>query len=338
MVLPGGEAERTHLTRHVLGAIEQRVREAVALGKAGDIRILVRAYPNLGANALSRITRLLPDPSFDRAPVTEDEAYLPRFSQGDFNTCGAASLLTAMLAFDRALSDKSRINRHVLSVCSVILRNLSGLPPQRRSRILAVVLPIQVRAATPSGSSPFPSEADYRALAMLLYNITRARRAPDQRLLPGLLASEIESIVAQLDADLNGQASHRPATERPIAGFDPSFSDFVGTSSLATGLQPGAAVQVSWYVRRGREIFPHAVLLGRVPSGRLWYYNDQGFSPAFRRTAGLLSVLLGRVTSSSSYWLLTTERLSQIREAFTHPGVIAARIAWEDPTIIAIPR
>src|SRR5689334_22141168 len=59
-----------------------------------------------------------------RAPG--DEKSFPSFSQGSFDSCGAASVVSALMIWDKQKSDPSAPNNLVVNACNILLTYLSN--------------------------------------------------------------------------------------------------------------------------------------------------------------------------------------------------------------------
>ena len=240
------------------------------------------------------------------APQTHIQRYpmLPGYAQrGD--TCGAASLVSAMMIWDRQRRDPAAPNDTVVSACNIVLTylvhhrrrsisawNARGLNGATLHRNLTDGLEaIRDHARLPGSQI---SETEYQAIGVALYVLYLDGQG-------GLSAAEISSLQSRLG--LETQSSD------VIQSFDDIFS-----SSIITGLDPGQIAQVGWYVKTGPPdasgMIPlgmHAFLIGRLDTGE-WFLSDQGPSPpreiqATSRTD--LETAIRIAAATDGYWLLT---------------------------------
>jgi len=232
---------------------------------------------------------------------------LPGYSQrGD--TCGASSLVTALLIWDREHPNSSAPNTTVVTACNLLLVELLRHRSQAiatwedRARrggttgealydaVVANVTRIRDAASVPGAVI---SEADYQLLGMSLYFMWNEGRG-------GLSIGAIHGIQRAL------------GLETPISGSVESF-DQIFASPILRALTPDRIAQVGWYVRTeqrpdGRSALGHHVfLVGRLADGT-WFLSDQGPSPARQFTGATLDELRSVVSTAAAtgtYWIFT---------------------------------
>jgi hypothetical protein len=229
---------------------------------------------------------------------------LPGYSQkGD--TCGAASLVSALLIWDRDKRDPAAPSKAVEAACNIILTQLAqhkkqtvdGWNAKRMNGELlyttsvSAITGIRDAARVPGGKI---SELDFQVIGGTLYLLYVDAGK-------GLSAGAISAIQRSL-----GLESGRSENVQ-------SFSEIFG-GSILTGLKPGQIAQVGWYVKTGKPnaqgqvaVGHHAFLVGRLQDGT-WFLSDQGPTPAVEFKAPDLLTLQRIVSAASStgtYWLFT---------------------------------
>lgn len=237
---------------------------------------------------------------------------LPGYSQlGD--TCGAASVVSALVIWDREHWNSARPNDRVVTACNLILTELArrgdasagrwaGHPAPEVTRTcggdpacirqayvtLQQELTDELRRIRDAGRQPGARipEDDYQKLGLTLYFLWHEGGRS------GLSAAQIEGIQ---------NAVGLGARDVRASGNVQSFED-IFTQPIITGLQPDQFAQVAWFVNTGRQ---HVFLLGRLQSGE-WFLSDQGIRPATEFRAAALPELRNAVytaAASGSYWL-----------------------------------
>lgn len=242
--------------------------------------------------------------SGQKKPTKATMTTLPGFSQkGD--TCGASSLVTALLIWDREKRDPKAANTMVTTVCNIILTYLA----QYRSQVIkgwnaqgldgeelydsALRSITNIRDSTRRPGSRV-TETEYQELGAALYLLY----VDEGR---GLSAAAIWNLQSRLGLE-SGKAASADSFER------------IMNDSILKNLRPGQIAQIGWYVKQGKptakgevSLGHHAFLIGRLKDGR-WFLSDQGPIPAFEMVASDLNVLKTNVTVASnagSYWLYT---------------------------------
>lgn len=218
----------------------------------------------------------------------EDVPELPGYTQAG-ETCGATSLVSALMIWDRQRDDADVHHDTLVTACNLVLtylaqhrdaaiagwndRGVDGEELHRRFR--TALRAIRDHARIPGSTI---SEPEYRAIGMALYFLYVDGDA-------GLSAADISGLQARLGLE----------TEDVTSGAR-SFDDIMSDSVLRS-LGPGQIAQVGWYVRTGdREaegrgsLGGHVFLIGRFGDGR-WFLSDQGQSPPAELTAPTLGEL-----------------------------------------------
>lgn len=215
---------------------------------------LQRSAGNAAVNSLLRSRRLA------RAPA------MPGFSQkGD--TCGAASMVTALFLWD--LERASASNEAVVHACDLVLTANDNNPKANKTAVSLVEL-VRTEAIKPGKK---------------------------------LGATEYEALSTALAVLYNGRAGMAPEDMFKLAkaiGFRPS--GFGGGDTVAeilasepvVKLKPGEVGQLRWIIA-GTEA-GHAMLLGRHDDGT-WFFSDQGAAPPKEIQRGSREELVSEVVS-----------------------------------------
>ena len=229
---------------------------------------------------------------------------LPGYSQ-KCDTCGAASLVSALLIWDRDKRDPAAPSKAVEAACNIILTQLAqhkkqtvdGWNAKRMNGELlyttsvSAMTGIRDAARVPGGKI---SELDFQVIGGTLYLLYVDAGK-------GLSAGAISAIQRSLGLE-SGRSEN-------VQSFSEIFA-----SSILTGLKPGQIAQVGWYVKTGKPdaqgqvpVGHHAFLVGRLQDGT-WFLSDQGPTPAAEFKAPDLLTLQRIVSAASStgtYWLFT---------------------------------
>jgi hypothetical protein len=251
---------------------------------------------------------------------------LPGYSQ-EGDSCGAASLVSALVIWDREHWDRTQPNSRIVDACNLTLGAFArhgraaverwASRPSRevrricsgdegcfqdaydavRTQLISDLERMRDAARAPGAASP---EADYQRLGLALYFLW------DENPGGGLSSSEIDRIHRTLGL-YTGESGN-------VQSFDEIF-----TSPITTSLAPDEFAQVFWLISTGGQ---HAFLIGRLQDGQ-WFLSDQGPRPAFERTAATLPGLHSAVRSaadSGQYWLFTGTHLEYMRRGGLMPG------------------
>jgi hypothetical protein len=172
---------------------------------------------------------------------------LPGFSQAG-DTCGAASLVTALFLWD--IERASPDNRAVVHACDLVLTDQDTAS----ANALAKKAVSDVRAlAMTRGHKLGATEYQSLSLALALLYHGRAGMTPDQ----------ISSLARGL------------GLRQTAFGGGNTLNDIL-QSDAVTKLSPGEVGQLNWIIAATEK--GHAMLLGRNEDGT-WFFSDQGQSP-----------------------------------------------------------
>lgn len=227
-----------------------------------------------------------------------DAQSFPGFSQGGYDSCGAASVVSALMIWDKQHADPASPNHMVVNACNILLTELS----YRRTTIIAKLDKVKAGkgetlydaaksdlttlrdlARAPGAAL---TEANYQALANVMYILYSSR-------LPGMSSGDISTLLDKLG--LGGRATEGSQS------FDGMFD-----TAVLKGLSKGQIAQLNWYARVGKPdpqgnvgLVQHAFLVGRFESGN-WFFSDQGSSPPAELTAATLPALKGAISAASA--------------------------------------
>lgn len=243
------------------------------------------------------------------APYT---TVLPGYAQ-EGDTCGAASLVSALMIWDRDNWNPDQPNSRTVAASNLILGEfLRRRPaavarwverPPRGSgsicggdreclrlaldmvagRLITDLQSVRDAARQPGGAV---SQDGYHHLSMAMYFLWHSQGSG------GLTETEIAELRTALGLN---------STDPSASGSIRSLDEIYVSPALIT-LRPGDIAQVRWFVTTGQE---HVFLIGRLRSGQ-WFQSDQGSSPVAEFRAADLSELAGQVRTaarSNSYWL-----------------------------------
>jgi hypothetical protein len=223
----------------------------------------------------------------------------PGFSQGDFVTCGAASLVSAIMIADRERQDANTPNRLLVAACNTVLVYLDD----HKNALVQGWNAISIKGSTGHGQDIYDEEvtsvkdvrdavsapkaqatqAQYQALSLALYVLFKNNSKA------GLERSQIGRIQNVL-----GIGSTKSE----------NGSSFDEVMDKLTGLNPGQTAQVAWYSRGplqkdGTATFTdHVFLVGRFKRGA-WYVSDQGDNPPTELEAASLDLLKMAIRSNT---------------------------------------
>jgi hypothetical protein len=260
---------------------------------------------------------------------------LPGYSQlGE--SCGAASLVSALIIWDREHWKPSEPNSRVVTACNLILtefvhRGTQAVQgwtanPTAEARAVATKTGTTVKEVydviresfnrdltniRDAGRQPGAkiSEADYQKIGLALYFLW------NQGARSGLSSADIGSIQNAL-----GLAENKPGASTNIQSFDDLFSN-----SVVTGLQPDQIAQAGWFEKTGQQ---HAFLIGRLQTG-VWFLSDQGTSPATQFQAASIAMLQATVRAaigSGSYPLYGGTVTDYLKAGGPIPGWLGVKL------------
>ncbi|MEN6331024.1 MAG: DUF4157 domain-containing protein [Smithella sp.] len=231
-----------------------------------------------------------------------DPNALPGFNQGDYASCGAASIVTALVVWDRENKDPTAPNNLVVTACDIAL----------------VYMDDHKQALIKTWEARHPGKG--AELYDTLFAVTQQAR--DDARVPGakLTQQQFEEIglvfyglyvgggtglpLAARDA-LADMLGIRTGQANSIESFDDIF-----TSPILAKLEPGRIAQVAWYVVRGpsterpgeTSLGSHAFLIGRLKDRGTWFLSDQGAVPALEMEAPDLGTLKQKMLATKRYW------------------------------------
>jgi hypothetical protein len=212
---------------------------------------------------------------------------LPEYKQrGD--SCGAASLVSALMIWDREHWNPAEPNSRVVSACNISITKFTKFPESAKiskSTWVETLTDIRDKAKQPGGRI---EETDYQVIGASLYLLWKQRDSG------GMQSDDIFNLKKSLNLT---QTNVLPSG---IKSMDDLF-----TNSVVTGLKNDEIAQARWFAKRGREFIQHAFLIGRLKTGE-WFLSDQGVGKNFK--APDLNPLKSQVSiaaHSGAYWLFT---------------------------------
>jgi hypothetical protein len=247
------------------------------------------------------------DPAITKEPdkevINRQSDLMPEVSQGSFNTCGASSLVAAIMIHDKQLSTTVPDNSGFVAAANIVL---SYFTMNRESIISGL-----------ASGRKIPAEQAEKLFDYLKSELLRMRNA---NLKPGAVVTQNDfqvlsvSIYALHISPTSGLSQAAIWNITNMLGIKTksqggliSYSEIINHSSLKA-LAPGQVAQVGWYVHKGGGRYGlHALIIGRLNNGT-WYLYDQGPSPPVRFTASSLAELdsvIRTASKSGSYWLFT---------------------------------
>jgi len=239
----------------------------------------------------------------DKEVINRQSDLMPKVSQGSFDTCGAASLVAAIMIHDKQLSTTVPDNSGFVAATNVVLSYftmnresvISGLASARKvhaeeaEKIFDIIVAELLRMRNDSRKpGAVVSQNDYQALSLAIYVLHISPAS-------GLSQAAMWNITNMLGIKTESK------------GGLTSYSEIIN-NSLLKALVPGQVAQIGWYVHKGGGRYGlHALIIGRLNNGT-WYLYDQGPDPPARFTATSLAGLdavIRAASGSGSYWLFT---------------------------------
>jgi Domain of unknown function (DUF4157) len=231
-----------------------------------------------------------------------DPVALPGFDQGQYASCGAASIVTALVLWDRERHDPTAPNTLVVTACDIALvymddnqtalkatweKSRAGKGEQLYQEAFHSLTLVRDQARAPGAQL---TQAEYEQVGLVFYALYVGGGI-------GLPRQAREALL-----DLIGL---RTGAGNDIASFDDIFA-----SDVLTKLAPGRVAQVAWYVVKGAakghpgqtSLGSHAFLIGRFKDRDVWFLSDQGASPAVELEAPDLASLKQRALATGRYW------------------------------------
>jgi hypothetical protein len=242
----------------------------------------------VSANARPSIRQRAEHTHIARQPKASE---FPGFSQQDFVTCGAASLVSAIMIWDRERKDPGAPNKLLIAACNAVLVYLDD----NKNEVVKRLDAIKYQGSTGQGQTFYTllrnnvesvrtnalvagtplTQTDYENLSIALYMLYKENNNG------GMIRSKIQSVQNAIGIG---------ATKTMNAdSFDAIMDKLID-------LQPGQVAQVVWYSRGnvrpdGTATFTnHVFLVGRFQRGA-WFVSDQGSQPATELEAADLNGL-----------------------------------------------
>jgi hypothetical protein len=259
------------------------------------------------------------------------QTILPGYSQAG-DSCGAASLVTALLIWDREHWDPEHPNSRAVAAALLVqdaleqhgaaaaarwaarpadavrkqtggdAADIQATYQELASDYASELSKLRVSASAPGAAV---SEADYQVLGYALYFLWHEGSQP------GITSTRIHDMQTSLGLRSDAPSSSASATRLADLLSDP----------VATGLQPDQMAQVAWFTRAGHE---HVFLIGRLQTGE-WMLSDQGQSPPFEpradSMASLRSIVLQAMESRTS-WLHPGTTKNILNQTKFGPGTV----------------
>lgn len=260
-----GAREAVEAATEAPAAAEARAPDLLA-PQVATLLSLQRSAGNAAVNALLRSRRLARAPS------------MPGFSQkGD--TCGAASLVTALFLWD--LERASAGNAAVVHACDLVLAANDNAKANQDA--IAAVQSVRAQAMTP-GAKLGQTEYELLGIALaVLYNGRAGMSSGDM--------SKLATAMGMRPGDL---------------GSGDTLAQVLASDAV-TKLKPGEVGQLNWIIASTGG--GHAMLLGRHEDGT-WFFSDQGISPPKEIQRGTHAELAGAVVAyAGSGWLYAGNKL-----------------------------
>jgi hypothetical protein len=251
---------------------------------------------------------------------------LPGFKQNG-DSCGAASLVTALLIWDREHWDPAQPNSRIVDACDLILLELErhGADAARRwaqahpipecegdascnvkermsmrDAFATNLTNIRDAARTPGGKV---TELEFQVLGLCLYFLWNHGSEF------GLDSAEIFQIKQSLGLNTTLYSG--------INDFDEIFTD-----GIVTALAPDEMAQVFWVVASGQQ---HAFIIGRLSDGK-WFLTDQGPGVSFQAdTLPELHRTVRLAAESGGYWLFVGSRQDAFNKFKSLPGYLGVQ-------------
>jgi hypothetical protein len=333
---PGNTHGRSLLAHELAHVVQQqrnprpRIQRQPPRGQ--DVDVDVAPESQAEAERLKKSGVNLPQVGQDTWQATGGSPYadiLPGYSQqGD--TCGAASLVSALLIWDREHWDPAHPNSRAVEACDLIILQLERHSAQAAERwatrspqaqcngehgcnvtywrnvshgFIVLLGNIRNTARTPGGKV---EEGGYQQMGRALYFLWNQGNGQ------GLSTSDISNIQNSLGLSTSISTN--------IRDFDEIF-----TNSIIANLGPDEIAQVFWFVKPSGQ--QHAFLVGRLSTGK-WFLSDQGPSPAVQFQADTIEQLHAAVrlaATTGAYWLFVGSTDEYLQRARVLPGFVGVQ-------------
>jgi hypothetical protein len=204
----------------------------------------------------------------------------PGFTQGDYVTCGAAALVSALLIWDRERKDPNAPNTLLIAACNAVLVHMSD----HKQSLIRSLDAISIKGTTGHGQQLYDEVFNSVTAVRDAARVPKAQITEDQYQTLGLAL-----YVLHKNSSTGGLTPFQIKRLQETLGIGAikteSGRSFDELLDRLSGLQPGQIAEVSWYSRGkaqkdGTAYFtPHAFLVGRFQRGP-WFVSDQGAKPA----------------------------------------------------------
>ncbi len=303
--VPGSGAGRRLLAHELAHTVQQRGAAEPAGGLVLETDRAEEAEAEAFAAALDHsgsVPAFTQRPAVPRVarqgPTKADE--FPGFSQADYVICGAASLISALMIWDRERKDPNAPNSLLVTASNTVLVYLDD----NRTAVKGNLDKFKWKGATGHGQD--------------LYNdiVTSVTAVRDAANAPGAKITEAQ--YQELGADLyfvyksdtmGGMSRFDIGKLQKALGIGATTStrgrSFDELMDQLTGLTPGQIAQVVWYLRgpmnaQGMASFTaHAFLVGRFQRGP-WFMSDQGSKPPAELEAPDLASLKAAIRANTA--------------------------------------
>ncbi|WP_448873803.1 eCIS core domain-containing protein [Desulfobulbus propionicus] len=221
----------------------------------------------------------------------KENSSFPGFHQAG-PSCAVASIVSALMIWDKEQKDPKAPNRLVETACNILLIYMDNHQASLKKKwdkkvfagktldgdkcydeVFAALTDARDMVRQPGYKI---KEDDYQTIALCFYALNWDQST-------GLNQNQVDFFLTRLGLNANKSAQAE------------SFGDII-QSPVVQGLNPGQIAQVSWYVVAGAPqggqvpLRAHAFLIGRFKSGD-WFLSDQGASPPTELQARTLSGL-----------------------------------------------
>ena len=218
------------------------------------------------------------------------EALIPAYLQ-EGDTCGAVSLVTALMIWDREHRRPDGPSQATATACDLVLAELyerRADDEQAYGELVSWIEDARATALTPGAEI---SEEQYNRIGASIYSMWLD---PTRRLTP----QKIDAIERSLGL--------RTSTSAGVSKYDDLWNN-----SVLHGLLPDQIAQIEWWVRTSGDIRgdyamgEHAFLIGCLGSGE-WFLSDQAAGPArfSAPTREELRRIVDEAAWANQYWIV----------------------------------
>jgi hypothetical protein len=231
-----------------------------------------------------------------------DPNVLPGFNQGEYKSCGAASIVTALVVWDRENKDPTAPNQLVVTACDIalvymddhkqaLIKTWEAAHPGHGAQLYDTLFAVTQQARDDARAAGAKlTQQQFEDIGLVFYGLYIGGGT-------GMPLAARNALVNMLGIG-TGQVSG-------IASFDDIFE-----SPILAKLEPGRIAQVAWYVVQGpatqahgeTPLGSHAFLIGRLKDRGIWFLSDQGAVPAIELEAPDLPTLKQKMLATKRYW------------------------------------